>query len=158
MCRVVVRKDALEYQLRASVWVRRIGGVALRYRHCRRIAVHGGTRREHNVGNVRPHKRIEQAQAAGGELLMPAMDVPGVGRMATIADVAGQTTMWGCMIESAVGLSAALHIALACPNTRFLDLDGSYDLVEDIVDGGIHIENGVLHTLDRPGLGVTLRD
>jgi o-succinylbenzoate synthase len=79
-------------------------------------------------------------------------------RMATIADVAGQTTMWGCMIESAVGLSAALHIALACPNTRFLDLDGSYDLVEDIVDGGIHIENGVLHTLDRPGLGVTLRD
>ncbi|NNG03749.1 MAG: VOC family protein [Inquilinus sp.] len=34
-------------------------------------------------------KRIEKAQAAGGELLMPAMDVPGVGRMATIADPGG---------------------------------------------------------------------
>ncbi len=34
-------------------------------------------------------KRIEQAQAAGGELLMPAMTVPGVGRMATIADPGG---------------------------------------------------------------------
>ena len=34
-------------------------------------------------------KRIENAQAAGGELLMPAMDVPGVGRMATIADPGG---------------------------------------------------------------------
>jgi o-succinylbenzoate synthase len=78
-------------------------------------------------------------------------------RMAAIADVAGQTLMWGCMIESAVGLSAALHIALASPNTKFLDLDGSYDLVDDIVEGGIRIENGVVHTLDRPGLGATLR-
>jgi L-alanine-DL-glutamate epimerase-like enolase superfamily enzyme len=78
-------------------------------------------------------------------------------RMAAIADVAGQTLMWGCMIESVVGLSAALHVALASPNTRYLDLDGSYDLVEDIVDGGMRIENGVLHTLDRPGLGITLR-
>jgi hypothetical protein len=60
--RVVVRKDALEYQLRASVWVRRIGGVALRYRHCRRIAIHGGTRREHDVGNIRLDERIEQTQ------------------------------------------------------------------------------------------------
>ena len=34
-------------------------------------------------------KRIEQAQAAGGELMMPAMDVPGVGRMATIANPGG---------------------------------------------------------------------
>ena len=34
-------------------------------------------------------KRIEQAQAKGGEVLMPAMDVPGVGRMATIADPGG---------------------------------------------------------------------
>jgi L-alanine-DL-glutamate epimerase-like enolase superfamily enzyme len=78
-------------------------------------------------------------------------------RMATIADVAGQTLMWGCMIESAVGLAAALHVALASPNTRFLDLDGSYDLVEDVVDGGIRIENGMVHTLDRPGLGATIR-
>jgi L-Ala-D/L-Glu epimerase / N-acetyl-D-glutamate racemase len=79
-------------------------------------------------------------------------------RMATIADVAGQTLMWGCMIESVVGLSAALHVALASPNTRYLDLDGSYDLVEDVFDGGMRIENGVVHPLDRPGLGVALRD
>jgi len=78
-------------------------------------------------------------------------------RMAAIADAAGQSLMWGCMIESAVGLSAALQIALASPNTKYLDLDGSYDLVEDLVDGGIRIENGVVHPVDRPGLGVTLR-
>ncbi len=90
--------------------------------------------------------------------LMKCGGIYSASRMATIADVAGQTLMWGCMIESAVGLSAALHLALACPNTRFLDLDGSYDLVEDIVEGGIRIENGIVHTVDRPGLGVTLRE
>lgn len=79
------------------------------------------------------------------------------GRMAAIADVAGQSLMWGCMVESAVGLSAALHVALACPNTRYLDLDGSYDLVEDLVDGGIRIEGGIVYPVDAPGLGATLR-
>lgn len=79
-------------------------------------------------------------------------------RMATIADVAGQKLMWGCMIESAVGLAAALHAAFACPNTAHLDLDGDWDLIEDIVTGGMHLENGVLRTVDAPGLGVTLRD
>lgn len=79
-------------------------------------------------------------------------------RMATIADVAGQQTMWGCMIESVVGLSAALHAAFARPNTGYLDLDGDWDLVEDIATGGMHLENGVLRTVDVPGLGVTLKN
>lgn len=33
--------------------------------------------------------RIAKAEAAGGSVMMPAMDVPGVGRMATIADPTG---------------------------------------------------------------------
>jgi len=79
-------------------------------------------------------------------------------RIAEIADSAHQTLMWGCMVESTIGLSAALHAAFASPNTRYLDLDGSYDLVEDIATGGIDIEGGVVRTVDAPGLGVTLRD
>ena len=34
-------------------------------------------------------KRLEMATGAGGSILMPPMDVPGVGRMATIADPSG---------------------------------------------------------------------
>lgn len=34
-------------------------------------------------------KRIEKARAAGGEVLVPAFDAPGVGRIATIADPGG---------------------------------------------------------------------
>ena len=63
--------------------------------------------------------------------------------------------MWGCMDESVVSISAALHAALASRATRFLDLDGSLDLAKDIVTGGFALVDGKLSTLDNPGLGVT---
>lgn len=62
--------------------------------------------------------------------------------------------MWGCMDESIVSIAAALHIALASPATRYLDLDGSLDLARDLVDGGFNIKDGCLYPLDKPGLGV----
>ena len=62
--------------------------------------------------------------------------------------------MWGCMDESIVSISAALHVALASPATRYLDLDGSLDLARDVVDGGFVLEDGYMRTTDRPGLGV----
>jgi L-alanine-DL-glutamate epimerase-like enolase superfamily enzyme len=68
---------------------------------------------------------------------------------------AGIHLMWGCMDESIVSISAALHAALASRATRFLDLDGSLDLAKDIATGGFTLEDGKLSTLDKPGLGVT---
>ncbi len=62
--------------------------------------------------------------------------------------------MWGCMDESIISISAALHAALASPATRYLDLDGSLDLARDLVSGGFVIEDGVMRTVDAPGLGV----
>jgi L-alanine-DL-glutamate epimerase-like enolase superfamily enzyme len=76
-----------------------------------------------------------------------------------IADVAFDRNidlMWGCMDESIVSITAALHIALASPATRYLDLDGSFDLARDIVDGGFDLKDGCLWPLDKPGLGVEL--
>jgi L-alanine-DL-glutamate epimerase-like enolase superfamily enzyme len=64
--------------------------------------------------------------------------------------------MWGCMDESCIGISAALHAALASPATRYLDLDGSFDLANDLATGGFDLRDGHLHTLDTPGLGATL--
>jgi L-Ala-D/L-Glu epimerase len=77
-------------------------------------------------------------------------------QIAEIARLAGIEVMWGCMDESIIGISAALHAALASPATRYLDLDGSLELARDLVDGGFILENGCLRTTDRPGLGVTL--
>lgn len=62
--------------------------------------------------------------------------------------------MWGCMDESIVSISAALHAALASPATRYLDLGGSLDLARDVVDGGFVLEGGYMRTTEAPGLGV----
>jgi L-alanine-DL-glutamate epimerase-like enolase superfamily enzyme len=79
----------------------------------------------------------------------PALDI------ASMADHAGIELMWGCNDESIVSISAALHAALACPATRYLDLDGSLDLARDVVSGGFKLKNGRMTVHDHPGLGVT---
>jgi L-Ala-D/L-Glu epimerase / N-acetyl-D-glutamate racemase len=76
-------------------------------------------------------------------------------RIAAIAETAGIALMWGCMDESRISIAGALHAAFASPATRFLDLDGSLDLARDVVEGGFTLENGVMRTLDAPGLGFT---
>lgn len=75
--------------------------------------------------------------------------------IAAIAEAAGIGLMWGCMDESRISIAAALHAALASPATRYLDLDGSFDLERDVVSGGFSVRDGILRTLDAPGLGVT---
>ncbi len=77
-------------------------------------------------------------------------------QIAEIANLAGIDLMWGCMDVSRVGIAAALHAALACPTTRYLDLDGSLDLTRDLAKGGFVLENGELRVTDQPGLGVEL--
>lgn len=80
--------------------------------------------------------------------ITPALDI------ARIAHGDGIALMWGCMDESVIGIAAALHAAFACPATRWLDLDGSFDLSRDVARGGFVLRDGVLRPLDRPGLGV----
>lgn len=76
-------------------------------------------------------------------------------RIAGIAQQVGIDLMWGCNDESIISITAALHAALANPATRYLDLDGSFDLARDLVTGGFILQNGYLYTNDLPGLGLT---
>lgn len=78
-------------------------------------------------------------------------------RIADIAEDHKIELMWGCNDESIVSITAALHLALACPATRYLDLDGSFDLARDVVTGGFILKDGYLYTNDKPGLGVELK-
>lgn len=75
-------------------------------------------------------------------------------KIAAVAESAGITLMWGCMDESRISIAAALHAAFSSPATRYLDLDGSLDLVRDVVRGGFLLEDGVMRTTAAPGLGV----
>lgn len=85
------------------------------------------------------------------------MKCGGVGEALHIAEAAhhfGVSLMWGCMDESIISISAALHAAMASPATRYLDLDGSFDLARDVVSGGFILRDGFLFPNGKPGLGV----
>ena len=70
--------------------------------------------------------------------------------------VFGCYAMWGCNDESIISISAALNTALSFKNTKYLDLDGSFDLERDVVIGGFSLKDGLMKPLDKPGLGVEL--
>jgi L-alanine-DL-glutamate epimerase-like enolase superfamily enzyme len=61
--------------------------------------------------------------------------------------------MFGCMIESSIGVTAAAHLQSLCDH---LDLDGAMLLANDPYDGARY-DDGYLRLSDRPGLGVIER-
>ncbi|MEO1049085.1 MAG: dipeptide epimerase [Bacteroidota bacterium] len=77
-------------------------------------------------------------------------------QIARIAELANVNLMWGCNDESIVSISAALHAAFSSAQTKYIDLDGSLDLAQDVVAGGFKLEDGYMSILDKPGLGVEL--
>jgi len=75
------------------------------------------------------------------------MKCGGISNALKIADIAlqeGIDLFWGCNDESIVSITAALHVAFACSNTRYIDLDGSLDLGKDVVKGGFILDDGVM--------------
>jgi len=75
-------------------------------------------------------------------------------RIAELATEEGIDLMWGCFDESKVSISAALHTALSCKNTKYVDLDGFFDLGWDRVSGGYICESGVMRPNEKIGIGV----
>jgi len=85
--------------------------------------------------------------------LMKSGGIKGAKEIAVIAKNAGIDLFWGCNDESIVSITAALHAAYSCSNTRYLDLDGSFDLAKDLVQGGFELKDGYLYPVGLPGLG-----
>ncbi|MYF40480.1 MAG: dipeptide epimerase, partial [Rhodothermaceae bacterium] len=90
--------------------------------------------------------------------LMKCGGITGALGISDIAQLAGIGLMWGCMDESVISIAAALHTAYACPQTRYLDLDGSFDLSRDTAKGGFALSDGYMHLLETPGFGAQLAD
>ena len=85
------------------------------------------------------------------------MKCGGISEGLKIADIGlreGIDLFWGCNDESIISITAALHAAFACSNTKYIDLDGSLDLARDIVKGGFILKDGIMQCSDKPGLGV----
>ncbi|MDW8331126.1 MAG: dipeptide epimerase [Cyclobacteriaceae bacterium] len=96
---------------------------------------------------------------ASGIFNIKLMKCGGISQALKIADIALHENIdlfWGCNDESAVSITAALHAAFACANTKYIDLDGSLDLARDVVNGGFILKNGVMYCSDSPGLGLKI--
>jgi L-alanine-DL-glutamate epimerase-like enolase superfamily enzyme len=75
-------------------------------------------------------------------------------KIAHLAEAAGIECMVGCMIETAVAITAASHLVMSARNITRADLDTSFFLAEDPVEGGITIERGEIRIPESPGLGI----
>ena len=94
---------------------------------------------------------------ASGIFNIKLMKCGGISQGLKIADIGlqkGIDLFWGCNDESIISITAALHAAYACANTKYIDLDGSLDLGRDVVKGGFILKDGYMLCSDKPGLGV----
>lgn len=66
----------------------------------------------------------------------------------------GLAVMFGCMIESSIGVSAAASLASL---VDYIDLDGALLLADDPYQGAYFQKGGQLVLSDLPGLGVEVR-
>jgi len=77
---------------------------------------------------------------------------------ATAVAVAGKMpVMVGCNDESRISIAAAVHLACALGGVHYADLDGAFDIVDDVASGGFVLQDGYLIPNEQPGLGVDVK-
>lgn len=86
--------------------------------------------------------------------LMKCGGIKAAFKITSVVEPAGAELFWGCNDESIVSISAALHAAFAYRYTKYIDLDGSFDLAEDLVEGGFLVKDGMMSIASGTGLGL----
>lgn len=112
---------------------------------------------DESLKDLEAARRLSTADPVFGIFNIKLMKCGGIQAAREIAGVAkasGIRLFWGCNDESVVSISAALHAAYSCSHTVFLDLDGSFDLAEDLFRGGFEMRDGLMYLSGTQGLGV----
>lgn len=76
---------------------------------------------------------------------------------AAIAGAGKMPVMLGCNDESKISIAAAVHLACGLNGIRYADLDGAFDIVDDLAAGGFELREGYLLPSNLPGLGVQVK-
>ncbi len=75
--------------------------------------------------------------------------------IASIAELAKIPCMAGCMAESSIGITAAVHAASALSNIKYADLDSDILLKDKLVlEGGAKLKSSKRIAPSEPGLGI----
>ena len=96
------------------------------------------------------------------ELLEQLMKTGGISNAVRVADIAalyGVQCMIGCMLESAISVAAAVHLAVAKADAiTKVDLDGPSLSQFNPVHGGVVFNESEITITDAPGLGIVRID
>lgn len=112
---------------------------------------------DESVRSVRDVHAIA-AQGAANLVNIKLAKTGGVGAAyaaAQIADAAGIGVIFGCMMESHVGLGAAAQLAAAFAPETVHDLDAALWLRQPPISGGIHYQGDRVVLSDATGMGIT---
>ena len=66
----------------------------------------------------------------------------------------GMRVMFGAMVETRLGITAAAHVCAALGGVDFVDLDTAWLMASDRFEGGYAAEGPVMTLPDAPGLGL----
>lgn len=107
--------------------------------------------------NVKTAKDVAAHAGAVDGVVIKLMKSGGIRealRAVHTARALGMKTMIGCMVETSVGVSAAVHLS---PLFDYADLDGPL-LIRNDPFSGVQYEGSRLLIPERPGIGVVQRD
>ncbi|MDD3225071.1 MAG: dipeptide epimerase [Clostridium sp.] len=75
-------------------------------------------------------------------------------KICSAAEIYGVECMMGCMLESKVSVTAAVHLAAAKSIITKIDLDGPILCSEEPIEGGAIFNESIISLTDEPGLGI----
>ena len=106
-----------------------------------------------------PTEVIELIRMRAADIInIKLMKTAGISNAIRIADIAAMyelECMIGCMIETSISVSAAVHVAVAKSNViTKVDLDGPSLCKFNPVDGGVIFNESEITVTDAPGLGI----
>ncbi|TWI11879.1 dipeptide epimerase [Aerolutibacter ruishenii] len=106
-----------------------------------------------------PREVIELIRMGAADIvnikLMKSGGISNAVRIADLCSLYGIECMIGCMLESSIGVAAAVHVAVAKADviTR-VDLDGPSLCRHDPVASGVRFNDAEIRVTDAPGLGI----